>query len=442
MSAPHRAARILLVNLRTLNRILLFSTLFAASYASPVSAFKLVAIHVTGSTRFTPQEILGETGLQIGQQVTEADFQKASGLLGETGMFGDVSYRFQYSGDAGATLDFQLSDNPQLVPARFENFVWFSDEELADKLHQRVPLFRGELPLNGNLPDLVSDALQAMLIERHVAGKADYLRSAFQDGPVTAFEFSVQGPHIIIRNVKFTGAPPDQISALQDAAKALSRQEYLRSALRPLVDKELLPMFFSRGYLKASFGPAQPAVVEQSTEGALVDLTLPVDPGPQYRFAGTQWSGNKVFPAEKLDPLLTLQKGEPADGIKLEQDLEAVRHLYGTKGFMGAEIKALPQINDQQLTVTYQLRVQEGDIYHMGEFDVHGLDNPTTKRLVLAWKLPEGEVYDASYPETYLHSLKATTIELSHWKVKTMQNVDSREKTVDITIQFQPIPLD
>ena len=371
------------MKLRTLNRTLLFCLLFAASYASPVATFKLTAIRVTGSTRFTPQEILDETGLQIGQQVTDADFQKASALLGETGMFGDISYRFQYS-DAGATLEFQLSDNPQLVPARFENFAWFSDQELAEKFHQRVPLFRGELPLTGNLPDLVSDALQAMLIERRVAGKADYLREAVQEGPVTAFEFSVQGPHIIIRKVKFTGAPPDELSALQDAAKVLSRQEYLRSALRPLVDKELLPMFFSRGYLKASFAAAQPTVVEESAEGALVDLTLPVDPGPQYKFAGTQWSGNKTFTAEKLDAVLTLQKGQPADGVKLEKDLETVRHLYGTKGFMGVEIKPLPQINDQQLTVIYQLQVQEGEVYHMGEFDVHGLDNPTTKD----WCLP------------------------------------------------------
>ena len=428
LSKPHRT-------------LIVLALLFTALYATPAATFKLIAIHVTGSTRYTPQEILGETGLQIGQQVTEADFQKASALLGETGMFGDISYRFEYS-DAGATLDFQLSDNPQLVPARFENFVWFSDQELAEKLHRRVPLFRGELPLNGSLPDLVSDALQALLIERHVAGKADYLRSAVQDGPVTAFEFSVQGPHIVIRNVDFTGVPAERLKALQEAAGALSRQQYLRSALRPLVDKELLPMFFSRGYLKASFGAAQPKVVEESAEGALVDLTLAVEPGPQYKFAGTQWSGNKTFPAESLDPLLTLQRGQPADGVKLEEDLDIVRHLYGSKGYMGVEIKPLPQINDQQLTVIYQLHVQEGDVYHMGDFDVHGLDNPTTKRLALAWKLAEGDVYDASYPETYLHSLKTITIDLSHWKVKTLQNVDHREKTVDITLQFQPIPLD
>jgi outer membrane protein assembly factor BamA len=428
------------VNLRRLHRTLLLCLLFAASYATSASSFKLIAIHVTGSTRYTPQEILAETGLEIGQQVTEADFQKASQLLGETGMFGDVSYQFKYS-DAGATLDFQLSDNSQLVSARFENFVWFPDQELLEKLHQRVPLFRGQLPLNGSLPDQVSDALQALLIERKVAGKADYLRSGDQEGPISAIAFSVEGPHIFVRNVDFSGAPPDQLKALQQAAKVLSRQEYLRSAMQPVVDKDLLPVFFAHGYLKASFGVAEPKVVQETSDSTLVDLVLPVVPGQQYKFTGTEWSGNKTFPVERLDPLLTLQKGQPADGLQLEEDLKAVRHLYGTKGFMSAQIRPIPRMNETELTVTYQLQVQEGDLYHMGEFDVHGLDSPTAKRLALAWKLAEGDVYDASYPESYIKSLRPTIINLSQWKIKTIENVDSREKTVDVTFQFEPLPL-
>lgn len=440
-----RAARIPVVTFPNPHRQslivpLLFCLLFAAAHASTGATFKLVAIHVAGSTRYTAQEILGEVGLQIGQQVTEADFQKASQLLGETGMFGDVSYRFEYS-DAGATLDFQLSDNPQLVPARFDNFVWFSDQELMERLHQRVPLFRGQLPLNGSLPDQVSDALQALLIERKVAGKADYLRAGDQEGPISSIAFNVEGQHIVIRNVDFSGAPADQGKALQQAARGLSRREYLRSAMQPVIDKDLLPVFFAHGYLRASLGPPQAKVVEENPDNTLVDLAFPVEPGQQYKFAGTEWSGNKAFPAEKLDPLLTLQKGQPADEQLLQEDLDRVRHLYGTKGFMGAQIKTVPQLNDSQLTVVYQLQVQEGDLYHMGEFDVHGLDTPTTKRLALAWKLAEGDVYDASYPETYLKSLRATIINLSAWKIKTQENVDSREKTVDVTLQFQPLPL-
>jgi outer membrane protein assembly factor BamA len=422
-------------------RAFLFFLLFAVPFASSAASFKLSTIHVTGSTRYTPQEILGEVGLQIGQQVTEADFQKATQILGETGMFGDVSYRFEYSPDKGAVLNFQLSDNPQLVPAHFDNFVWFSDQELMEKLHQRVPLFRGQLPLNGNLPDQISDGLQALLIERKVAGKADYLRASDQEGPISAISYNVEGVHIVVRNVDFTGVPQDQLKALQTAARALSHREYLRSAMQPVIDKDLLPSLFAHGYLKASLGPAQPKVVEETPENTFVDLIFAVDAGHQYKFADAKWSGNKTFPAEKLDPMLTLKKGQPADGQQLEEDLNAVRHLYGTKGFMAVQIKPVPELDDAKMTATYQLLVEEGDLYHMGDFDVHGLDTPTTKRLTLAWKLAEGEVYDASYPQTYLKNLPATAINLSQWKIKTLENVDNRGKTVDITFQFQPLPL-
>ncbi|HEX4484658.1 MAG TPA: POTRA domain-containing protein [Terriglobales bacterium] len=422
-------------------RIVLLYLLLSATYFTAVASFKLTAIRVTGSTRYTSKEILNEVGLQIGQQVTEADFQKATALLGETGMFGDVSYKFEYS-DKGAILDFQLSDNPKLVPARFDNFVWFSDQELMEKLHQRVPLFRGELPLNGNLPDLVSDALQALLIERKVAGKADYLRASDQEGPIAAIAYNVEGLHIVVRNVDFTGAPPALLKTLQQKARELSHQEYLRSAMQPVIDKDLLPALFAHGYLKASLGQAHPKVVEDDADSTLVDLIFDIDAGHQYKFADAKWSGNKSFPAEKLDPLLTLQKGQPADGEQLEQDLEAVKHLYGTKGFMGAQIKPVLELDNAKMTVIYQLQVEEGDVYHMGDFDVHGLDNPMTKRLTLAWKLAEGEVYDTSYTQNYLKSLPATTINLSQWKIKTMENVDSRAKTVDVLFQFQPVPLD
>jgi outer membrane protein insertion porin family len=380
-------------------------------------------------------------GLQIGQQVSEADFQKATQILGETGMFGDVSYRFEYSPDKGAVLNFQLSDNPQLVPAHFDNFVWFTDQELMEKLHQRVPLFRGQLPLNGNLPDQISDALQALLIERKVAGKADYLRASDQEGPISTIAYNVEGVNIVVRNVDFTGAPPDQLPALQKAARALSHREYLRSAMQPVIDKDLLPTLFAHGYLKASFGSAQPKVVEENADNTLVDLILPVDGGHQYKFADAKWSGNKTFSAEKLDPLLTLKKGQPADGRQLEEDLDAVRHLYATKGFMAAQIKPVPELDDTKLTVTFQLQVEEGELYRMGDFDVHGLDTPTTKKLTLAWKLAEGEVYDASYTQNYLKSLPATVINLSQWKIRTLENVDNRGKTVDVTFQFQPLPL-
>ena len=40
-------------------------------------------------------------------------------------------------------------------------------------------------------------------------------------------------------------------------------REYSRTVLHSLVEQQLLPVYYSRGYLKASFGDPQPKVVKQ-----------------------------------------------------------------------------------------------------------------------------------------------------------------------------------
>jgi outer membrane protein assembly factor BamA len=434
-----------LVNLRPPCRTFLLVFLaawfaLAFSFASGAPTFQLIAVKIIGSSRYTSADIIGETGLRIGQQVTEEDFKKASQLLGETGVFGDVSYRYEYSG-TGATLDLQLSDASQFVPARFENFVWFTDQELADKLRQRVPLFLGVLPTTGNLPDQVSDALQALLIERNIAGKADYLRADKLGGGVDAIAYSVQGPHITIRNVEFAGGVGTELKPLEAEAKNLAGEEFVRSVLQLKADKNFLPVYLERGYLKASFGTAQAKVVQDGAEGTLVDVTFPVSPGPQYKFASAQWTGDTIFSADKLSPLVQLKTGEPANAIKLNDDLESVRHMYGTKGYMAAQIKPVPQLDDDRLMVTYRLEVVQGDVYHMGELDIHGLDTPTNNRLKLAWKLAEDDVYDSSYPSHFLEGLPNSVISVSQWNVTVHETVDHKDKTVDVTLRFDPHPL-
>ena len=109
--------------------------------------------------------------------MSEDDFKKAARTLGMTGAFDDVAYSFQYSPE-GTKLELQVQDAEKFVPARFDNLVWFSDQELLDQLHAQVPLFQGQLPITGDLADEVSNALQALLITRNVPGRADYLRLA------------------------------------------------------------------------------------------------------------------------------------------------------------------------------------------------------------------------------------------------------------------------
>ena len=139
--------------------------------------------------------------------MSEDDFKIVSQHLGETGAFSNVAYTFEFS-PAGMKLELQVTDSDQFVPTRFDNFVWLSDQELQDKLRAAVPLFQGQLPAGGNLADQVSDALQTLAIEHQLKGRVDYLRSGPADGPIEAFDFSVTGQDIRIRQVEFPGASP------------------------------------------------------------------------------------------------------------------------------------------------------------------------------------------------------------------------------------------
>jgi len=403
----------------------------------PPSAFKLVSIKTTGTKRYKSEDVVAASGLQLGQTVSEDDFKKAARVLGETGAFGDVLYSFQYSPD-GTKLELQVQDAEKFVPARFDNLVWFSDQELLDQLHTQVPLFQGQLPVAGDLADQVSNALQGLVIARNVQGRVDYLRAAHEEGPIEAFVFSVTGPQIHIGDVAFAGVGESELSLLVAAAKKLKGADFSRSILRTQEDKNFLPIYLQRGYLKATFGDAQAKVVKDTPEETTVDVSFPVDPGRQYKLTAVILEGHKSFSAENLKPLIHAEIGEPANAVQLDTDIEAIKRLYGTRGFMAVSIQPDMEMDDANSTVKYVLQIQEGDVYSMGDLEIRGLDTHTTARLQDDWKLRGGDPYDSSYSKRFLTEADKEISLLGDWNVSVRESLNREEKTVDVTLRFDP----
>jgi outer membrane protein assembly factor BamA len=403
----------------------------------PPSAFKLVSIKVTGTKRYQPDDVIAASGLQIGATVSEDDFRKTARQLGESGAFTNVAYSFQYSTE-GTKLELQVQDSDKFVPVRFENLVWFSEQELLDQLHSRVPLFHGDLPVAGNLVDDLSEALQAMVTERKIEGRIDYLRVAHEDGPVEAFSFSISGPQITIRNVEFTGAGTEELPALQAAGKKFQGAVYVRSAIRVQEDKSFLPVYFERGYIRAKIGDPQPKVVQDNSDETLVDVTFPVEPGGQYTLGAIEIAGYKTISAESLRPLIHGQMGQPANTIQLQSDLEAIKRFYGMRGYMAALVRWEPEFDDARSWVNYRIFIKEGDVYKMGDLDIQGLDSKTTARLQNDWTLRGGDTYDSSYPRRFTNEALKQVLTMGDWNTDIHETVSQRDKTVDVTIRFDP----
>jgi outer membrane protein assembly factor BamA len=406
------------------------------------SARQLIAIKVVGSKRFPEAAIAAATGLQMGTPVVDDDFKKAARQLGDTGVFTDIAYSFNYS-SAGTKVEFHVTDVDKFVPARFEDFVWFSDEELRRRIKEHVPLFDGELPLSGRMPDEVSDVLQAMLVENAIPGHVEYVRAGKTDQPIEAISYSVSDVVVRVRNIEFTGIAETELPALDAAAQRLPEHQYSRSRMNLLVQRQLLPVYYARGYLKAVFSEPQPKVVKQTTDAedgprnqTFVDVTFAVTPGLQYKLKSVQWSGNHEFPTDQLQKMVRAEPGQPANTIRLADNLKDVQKLYGSRGFLTATIKANADFDDGASTVVLNLDVKEGYVYHMGELEFRGLDNSLMAKLRAAWKLRFGEIYDSTYIDDYLPAAQKLLPANLDWDVSSHVTANVRDKTVDVDIIY------
>jgi outer membrane protein assembly factor BamA len=400
----------------------------------------LASIYVTGSQRYAPEEIAAATGLEIGSNATEEDFQRAIQKLGNSGLFSNVSYSYNHT-PTGAKLDIEVTDAEKMVPAKFENFVWFSDDELRSQIRERLPLFRGEVPIGGTFSDDISDTLQSLLVQHNVSARADYIRETKEPGgPVEAVSFRANGVTFEIKEIRFSGGASEEVESLNAAAGRLEGKDYVRAQVDNYVATKLLPVFLARGFLKADISDPKIKVVGDTADSTQIALDFAVTPGPQYKLASIQWDGNKSFPTAKLQELVRAKPGDLANTPQLQSDLDTIHHLYGTVGYMTQSAKLTPQFDDTAHTVVYQVEIHEGDVFHLGDLDIQGLDPKATDRLREAWTLRDTDPYDTTYPKRFFEQTVKLLSRDVTWTISIHEGVNEQDKTVDVTLRYSIRP--
>jgi outer membrane protein assembly factor BamA len=399
--------------------------------AGAADHFNLARIVVTGSQRYREDDVVRATGLAVSTQVTADDLQNAANRLGNSGAFASVQFLFKpVVGGKGVEADFQVTDAEKYLPAVFENFVWFSDQELQAAVHQAVPLFKGELPSSGSMSDDVSVALAKFLASKGLPSEISYIMSANFGEPPTAYKFKVAGANLKIRDVVLTNATHLAPEQLAKAVEPLKGTEYLRSDVAVVLEKNLSPIYQQRGYLKFAINDIKPKVDDKSQ----VTIETTLSEGEQYRLGGVSWSGNTLISSDELAKRITLKPGSPVDALQLDRDLSQVRKLYGKFGREAVIIKPVPAfVND---TVNYAFQVTEGDLYHMGKLEIQGVESEQAHKLEQVWKLAEGAPYDA----TYVHEFIANTVVKvpgHKWTWKMLEQIDDPQKAVNVRLQIK-----
>jgi outer membrane protein insertion porin family len=386
---------------------------------------KIAKIETEGLQTLTAETVIATSGLKIGDPFSTEAIDAAAERLLSSGLFKKVGARTRNAG-ANVTIIFQLEEiKGQSSPVVFDNFIWFSDEELAAAIVREVPAFNGSAPDIGNTNEAIKNALQNLLEERKLLGRVEY--------NLTEHEhlFRVEGVPMKICTLHFPGAQSVSEQKLIQAARNSMDQEYSRQSSKTFPKYGLYPIYRELGHLRASFGTPV-AKPEKSAGCEGVDLTIPVDEGAKYSWAKAEWSGNQVLSAKQLDDALGMKPGEVANGKKFDKGLSEVKDAYANYGHIQIHFNPTPEFEDATPKVTFKIAVDEGPQYRFGTVEFKGFSSDDAATLSKRWGLKSGEVYDRSYTTRFFRDeAREITTRITNERQsqgKPLPKIDTEEK--------------
>lgn len=399
-------------------------------------------LEFVGLKRLTRDQVMAMSGLKVGQVIDASVLDAAAGELLKSGLFRKLSYRVHNAGSQ-AVVTFQVEESAVSMPVVFENFVWFTNDEIVEAIRKDVIYFNGTSPASGETADKIAAALQRLLTEKHIAGQVDYLPYISKDKQELLF--TVKGARIPICTVHFPGASAVSEADLVKAAQPLFKSDYSQKDTATFVPLNLLPLYRRIGHLRAEFQPPSATLETEAKCAGGVNVTIPVTEGASYRWAKSIWDGNDKLSVEELGTALGMNPGDLADGTKIDAGLKNVAKAYGKRGFLTPTIQSSPEFDEAATLVTYSFKINEGPRYFMGDLIISGLPPADVTELKSKWTLGNNAVFDESYLDQFrqgpLREFVRGMMQRSRTGARTNVEVEQRpnasRNTVDVVIVFK-----
>jgi outer membrane protein assembly factor BamA len=404
-----------------------------------LTPMRLIKIEVSGIERFTAEDVIKASELKIGQLIDIPTLDKAAERLLESGLFERLSYRYRSMGD-NVTVTFQVEELGGGIPVVFDNFVWFTQDELKNEVIKEIPAFDGTIPETQGALNGVTKALERLIQDRKIAGKIEYIPSVDTRTNKRSYLFSVKGAEKPICQLHFTNTKKIEEKELLKVSQPLLERPYSLDFTTDFMQLNLIPLYIERGHLRASIDAP---IVQLDTNSKCngVKVEIPINEGSVYYWNGVDWTGNRALSNHAIEESLGMKTGEIANGVKIEKGLEEVKRAYKQIGFISVQIKNnAPELDDTNYRARYNFSIKEGAQYRMGKLNIVGIPQNQTQYIREGWKLEEGSIYNDSYPNEFMKNWAKTLHKYTSqgMKLSISQKGNPQTKTVDITLNFTP----
>jgi outer membrane protein assembly factor BamA len=142
----------------------------------------------------------------------------------------------------------------------------------------------------------------------------------------------------------------------------------------------------------------------------IVDVTIKVEPGPQYRLGQIRFENATVFSSNQLRQLIPLQEGDLFNVTEFGKSLDALRSLYATRGYVDMVLNPVPRIDESRHVINLTLSLDEGKPYNFGHLSLEGVEPSVgaANALIASWKPLEGKPYNSLELQKWFEANRST----------------------------------
>ncbi|MHB1023611.1 MAG: POTRA domain-containing protein [Acidobacteriaceae bacterium] len=384
----------------------------------------------TGYNAASQADLLATSGLHNGVSLDAAAIQTAAQKLDATGMFAEVRFTFD-----GQTLSYLLKPLQPTLPAQFDNFVWWSDAALAEELHKRVPLFHGRVAVSSGLEQQIVTALTALVREKGISATVQ----ALPEGPLgqapTVDRFVILTPDIKISQFVVEGASPLFAPKVAADTKAAINAPYSEADSSTELSALALMPYGEAGYLDAKLLHLHHGTPSLQGGSVSVPFSADVVEGSQYHIGQLRWAGSPYLSQTDFLKISPLKAGTVPARNGLDAMVKALQSSFSDKGYAMAEVSMKPTMHTAEHLVDYDLSVNPGPIYHMGNLQLVNLNPQQQADVLSAWTMRKGDLYKQSYISSFLKNNSALHFLDGYFgSYKTIAK--SSTQSVDVIVTF------
>jgi outer membrane protein insertion porin family len=392
---------------------------------------------VVGNASVASDTIRVYLGISPGDVYNPEAIRKNFTNLWQTGLFDDIKIEAE-RGDTGVVVRTIVKERPRIASVEYRGNKELNAQKVQEALERdKIDLHVGNT-IEQTLVRRAAESIKKAYTEGGFEGvTVDTLTEDLGEPGEKKIVFVInEGVKAKVASIDFVGNTRFSDRRLRGEMKEVKKHNiytwirkknlYIPSKLDE--DLEHVKNFYQdHGYQNVSFGDPQIKTVKKR-----VRITIPVKEGEVHTFGDVTVTGNTVFTSEQLIGNWPLKKGQTLSRKPMQARLDAFDEAYRMRGYIYGYID--PEYIDKgNNVVDVNLRVFEGEQFHLGRLEFEG--NTTTKDKVLRREifLEEGQIMDM---ETFKQSLYKLG-QLGYFKVTENPDfkVNPESKTVDITVK-------